>query len=199
MVKCVYQFKVSLTEIDPQIWRCILVPETYSFWDLHVAIQDSMGWSDCHLHAFRFGTERSRVRTEIGIPDNESFGTIKTLPGWEIPISEKFNKVGSSCLYEYDFGDGWIHEVLLEGVMLKEKGSRYPQCIDGKRACPPEDCGGVSGYYRFCQIISDPTDEEYEDMLAWIGDKYDPKYFDSEQVKFDNPKQRWDLAFSDGI
>lgn len=196
--RVVYQFKITLTEIDPPIWRRIQVPDTYSFWDLHVAIQDSMGWLDSHLHTFRFGKARSKTRSEIGIPLDEEFDMVRTLPGWEVPIVEHFSAIGSTCVYEYDFGDGWVHEVLLEGMLLREPRRRYPRCLAGARACPPEDCGGVPGYYRLLEIMSDPSHEEYEDMLTWIGDRYHCELFAPEEVKFDNPQRRWKNAFSDG-
>lgn len=197
--RVVYQFKISLLEIDPTIWRRIQVPETYSFWDLHVAIQDSMGWFDCHLHAFRFSNRRSKVRREIGIPDDEGFDTIETLPGWEIPIVDHFHEVGIKCAYEYDFGDGWAHDIVLEGILLREKGRRYPLCIAGERACPPEDCGGAPGYYRMLQVLSDPNDYDHEDMVTWVGDRFEAETFSPEKVKFDNPGKRWDMAFSNGL
>ena len=192
----VYQFKINLGDISPTIWRRIQVPRSYSFWDLHVAIQDSMGWLDYHLHAFRFGKRRSKISWEIGIPDDEGFGEIDTLPSWEVPIVEHFHEPGESCNYEYDFGDSWTHEVLLEGILLREKGCRYPLCIDGERTCPPEDCGGPPGYYHLLQVLSDPNDEEYEDMVAWLGRKFDAESFAPSKVKFDNPGKRWDIAFS---
>ncbi|MFQ5761383.1 MAG: plasmid pRiA4b ORF-3 family protein [Acidiferrobacterales bacterium] len=198
MVKrIVYQFKITLGGIEPPIWRRIQVPEAYSFWDLHVAIQDSMGWLDSHLHAFRFGKARSKTRLEIGIPLDEGFETERTVPGWKVPIVEHFGVIGTTCEYEYDFGDGWVHEVSLEGRLLRESGRRYPRCLEGARACPPEDCGGVPGYYRLLEIMSDPSDEEYEDMVTWIGDRYHSESFDPEEVKFDNPKRRLKNAFTD--
>jgi hypothetical protein len=192
----IYEFKVTLLDTKPAIWRRIQVPETYTFWDLHVAIQDSMGWLDCHLHAFRFG--KGRPRWEIGIPDDDGFDDLRILPGWEVPISEYFD-VGTECLYEYDFGDSWVHALTLEGMLLAKKGQRYPVCLEGERACPPEDCGGVGGYYRLLEILSDPTHEEYDEFIAWLGGTHDPISFDPTKVKFDNPKKRWKSAFSGGI
>ncbi|MCH7881167.1 MAG: plasmid pRiA4b ORF-3 family protein [Proteobacteria bacterium] len=194
--RVVYQFKIILEDINPTIWRRIQVPRSYTFWDLHVAIQDSMGWLDYHLHAFRFGKRKSNISWEIGIPDDEGIGTVDTLPGWEVSIVDHFHEPGSSCIYEYDFGDGWTHEVLLEGILLSEKGRRYPLCIGGERACPPEDCGGSPGYYRLLQVLSDHNDEEYEDMVEWVGKKFSPEKFVPNKVKFDNPGKRWDMAFS---
>ncbi len=198
----VYQFKVTLNEIEPPIWRRIQVPTKYNFWDLHVAIQDAMGWLDYHLHAFRFHKKHKHKVTEIGIPGDE-FDDQVVLPGWEIPISDHFTEPGKAALYEYDFGDGWEHEVLLEGVLLKEQGAKYPRCIAGERACPPEDCGSVPGYYNLLEIIKDPGHGEYEQTIGWLKGHakkyypYDPEEFHPEKVRFDNPKRRWRIAFSE--
>ncbi|MFH1739682.1 MAG: plasmid pRiA4b ORF-3 family protein [bacterium] len=195
----IHQFKITLREIDPPIWRCILVPEDYNFWDLHVAIQDAMGWLDYHLHAFRIRRKHGHSVAEIGIPVEEQFDDEpEVLAGWEVPVSRYFNDVGVCAEYQYDFGDSWKHDVLLEGILLREKSQKYPQCIDGARACPPEDCGGVSGYCGLLEIIADPDHEEHEDMMTWVGGKYDPEEFSPDKVKFDNPKKRWRHAFSNG-
>ena len=197
MPKRIYQFKITLKGIAPPIWRHIQVPETYSFWDLHVAIQDAMGWLDYHLHVFLMRRKHSRTVTEIGIPHEYALmDDPETLPGWETPISDYFRDLGASADYEYDFGDGWLHEILLEGILLREKGGKYPRCIDGARACPPEDCGGVHGYSQMLEVLADPDDEEHESMLEWLGGKYDPQEFAPGKVKFDNPKTRWKRAFS---
>lgn len=192
----VYQFKIVMKEITPIIWRRIIVPETYNFWDLHVAIQDAMGWQDYHLHLFRIRRKHSHRVTEIGIPDEDRFeGEPEILPGWEIPILEYFYDVGITSDYIYDFGDHWEHEIVLEGILIREKGVKYPKCLDGARACPPEDCGGVPGYYHFLEVISDPDNEEYDELITWVGGAYDPNKFDPANIKFDNPKRRWQHAF----
>ncbi len=197
MPKRVYQFKIELEEITPTIWRRIQVPETYSFWDLHVAIQDAMGWLDSHLHLFQIRRKHSHAATEIGFPDDYAVeGDPEILPGWEISISSYFHDVGVTADYEYDFGDGWRHKIVLEGILLREKGRKYPRCIGGAGRCPPEDCGGVHGYYRVLEVLADPGDEEHESMLEWLGGAYDPQYFAAGKVKFDNPTKRWKIAFS---
>lgn len=197
----VYQFRITLMGIEPSIWRRIQVPAKYSFWDLHVAIQDAMGWLDYHLHAFR-ARQRSKGRSmEIGIPGDEGEGEI-VIPGWEVSITDSFTEPGQTMVYEYDFGDGWNHEILLEAILLKEKGIAYPRCVGGERACPPEDCGSIPGYYRLLESLRDPTHPEYEDHIAWLKGHaknyhpYDSERFDPEEVHFDNPKQRWRIAFS---
>jgi hypothetical protein len=192
----IFQFKITLEGITPAIWRRIQVPETYSFWDLHVAIQDAMGWLDYHLHVFRIRRKHARAATEIGVPDEYAFeGVPEIHPGWEIPISDYFNDVGATADYEYDFGDDWRHKILLESISLREMGQKYPRCIDGAQACPPEDCGGVHGYQRMLEVLSDPDDEEHSEMLAWLGGKYEPQEFAPWEVKFDNPAKRWEMAF----
>lgn len=193
--KHVYQFKITLEDISPEIWRRILVPPDYTFWDLHVAIQDAMGWHDSHLHVFRIRRKHARNFVEIGIPYEDSYEEDTILPGWQVEILTFFNDLGIAAEYEYDFGDSWKHLVLLEGYMVREKGVKYPCCIGGERACPPEDCGGVSGYYHLLEIMSDPTHEEYEEMIEWLGRKYDPEDFNPQRVRFDNPKRRWEIAF----
>jgi Plasmid pRiA4b ORF-3-like protein len=194
----VYQFKVTLKEIEPTIWRRIAVPASYSFWDLHVAIQDAMGWSDSHLHAFRVRTPETGAEGAIGIPDDDGFEDEEVfLPGWEVPIGEYFREPGDRADYEYDFGDGWEHEVVLEEVSARAPKAKYPICVDGARACPPEDCGGVPGYEDMLQVLGDPDHEERESMLEWLGGSYDPAAFDAKKIRFDDPKKRWRVAFAD--
>lgn len=194
----IYQFKVELRGITPLIWRRIQVPENYSFWDLHVAIQDAMGWLDYHLHAFRVIGKESSNKTEIGIPDEEfSSSATATIPGWKAAIVDYFHEVGVTAEYEYDFGDGWVHEVVLEGILLGDQDMQYPLCIGGERACPVEDCGGVHGYDQLLCTLSSPDNEEYEELLIWLGEKFDPDEFAQGAVKFDDPKARWEKAFND--
>jgi len=200
--RLIYQFKVTLLEIEPAIWRRLQVPATYSFWDLYVTFQDAMGWLDYHLHEFRMRRPHKRKMIEIGIPADEASDTV-VMPGWKIPMRGYFTEPGQTALYAYDFGDGWEHEVWLEDILLKEKGAKYPRCIAGERACPPEDCGGVPGYHRVLDILRHPSDGEYQETIAWLKGHtknyypYDPGAFHPEQVHFDNPKQRWRLAFSE--
>lgn len=196
----VMRFRINLNGIEPPIWRVIDVPETYSFWDLHVAIQDSMGWLDYHLHLFNPPRRQGRIQSNIGIPDDEFDGG--TVAGWEVPISRFFKEVGDTLEYEYDFGDGWSHEVTLTGILLKEPGLKYPLCVDGRRACPPEDCGGIGGYEGLLEILADPSHEEHEAMVEWLKDHaksywpYKPDEFEPGSVRFDHPKKRFKIAFS---
>jgi len=180
----VYQFKITLMGTKPPIWRRIQVPKTYTFWDLHVAIQDAMGWLDYHLHEFEIVNPKAGLKVNIGIPDDE-FGREVT-PGWEAKIADSFSLENRRSVYTYDFGDDWRHKVELEKILPKEKGVKYPICITGRRACPPEGCGGVWGYSDFLEIIRDPEHEEHEEMLEWAGGAFDPDHFDAKEVSFDS-------------
>jgi len=186
----VYQFHISLDVIKPVIWRRIQVPENYSFWDLHVAIQDAMGWEDYHLHQFDIINPKTGKLAYIGLPDDEFFDENRPiLAGWETNMSDYFIKPQTTGRYEYDFGDGWAHKIELEEILSLGSDIKYPHCIDGRRACPPEDCGGFPGYERLLEIIKDPKNEEFESMMAWLGGGYDPEKF-SPKVRFSNPKTR---------
>jgi hypothetical protein len=198
--KIIYNFRIELDGIEPLIWRSIEVPKNYSFWDLHVAIQDSMGWLDYHLHSFSILPPRKRKPVLIGIPDPD-YEDDTTVAGWEIPMTKYFNEPGDIAGYDYDFGDSWHHKITLEGIYLQKDGTKYPHCTNGKRACPPEDCGGIPGYYRLIETLQDPNSEEYTDMIFWLKNHaknyypYDPAYFNPTEIKFWNPKKRLKMAF----
>jgi hypothetical protein len=192
----VFQFKIELQEINPTIWRRILVPADYNFWDLHVAIQDTMGWLDYHLHHFEIRGKGKRTAVHIGIPDFDRNDDLQEVyPGWEIPVFIFFNNLGVEAKYHYDYGDSWMHAVKLEGYIYREKGIKYPICIGGERACPPEDCGGIIGYYNVIKSLSDPENDDYEQMKTWVGKGWNPEWFYKDLVKFDNPYKRWKVAF----
>ena len=192
----VYQFKITLKGTKPPIWRRIQVPETYTFWDLHVAIQDAMGWDDYHLHEFTLLSPKTGRKVKIGIPSDEDadFGW-EVLAEWNQKIAHYFSSENSKADYVYDFGDGWEHSIKLEKILPRETGVAYPRCIGGKRACPPEDCGGIGGYAEFLEAIGDPANELHEDMLDWVGGSFDPDDFDPNDVEFEDPDSRFKLAF----
>ncbi len=192
----VYQFKITLKGIKPPIWRRIQVPETYSFWDLHVAIQDAMGWKDYHLHEFEIPHPSTGEKVRIGHPDEntELFGQ-EILSEHEQKITDWFSMENRVADYTYDFGDNWEHKIQLEKILPRDKNIKYPICIGGKRACPPEDCGGIGGYEYFLEVIRNPEHEEYEEMLEWIEGKFDPEHFNVNEVSFDDPDRRRKLTF----
>lgn len=193
MPKNIYQFKIILKEIKPLVWRRIQAPEGYSLYDLHVAIQDSFPWGGYHLHEFSTVTLKETERKHYGLPDPDNSDWRQVTPDWETKIKDIFQINGNKALnYDYDFGDNWQHRVELEEILPAEKGVKYPRCLDGRRACPPEDCGGYPGYENLLKILKNPRDEEYQDMCIWLGiedgAEYDSEYFNPKEVEFRNPK-----------
>lgn len=193
--KRIFQFKVALKNIKPLIWRRIQVPDNYSFWDLHVAIQDSMGWTDTHLHHFEILNPKSDRKEEIGIPDEDKISG-EILAGWEEKIADYFTEDNDLAEYIYDYGDNWEHVVKLEKILKYAESGKYPVCIDGERACPPEDCGGMWGYEEFLEAIMDPAHERHEELLEWIGGDFDPEHFEIKDMHFDNPKKRLEFMLN---
>lgn len=156
----ILQLRITLLDIEPPIWRQILVPDDLTFEDLDVFVRSAMGWGCDHCHAFR---QKGRGRS----------------PGAEIDevaeLGHVLGKARQKVLYEYDFGDGWLHEILVERILPFEAKTGYPVCLGGARACPVEDCGGVYGYSRVLEALREPTDRNAE-WRKWIG-KYDPEAF----------------------
>jgi len=187
--KNVYQFKITLKDVKPPIWRRILVPENYSFFDLHCAIQNAMGWTDSHLHKFKTISPRREEVKYIRLPDEDAEEPFSREN--EEKISEWFSlEKNSKMNYDYDFGDSWEHFVELEKIIPVEGNIKYPVCLDGGRACPPEDCGGVPGYEDFLEIMKNPKHPEYKEMREWLGGNFYPEEFKAEEVEFENPEER---------
>jgi hypothetical protein len=198
MLNTAHRFHIELEGIDPPVWRRIRVPSSYSFWDLHVAVQDAMGWLDCHLHLFHVRNPETGELESIGIPDDQPYlDEPPCLAGWDVPIARYFVKEGDAASYEYDFGDDWRHTVVLEGVDTIRKGERRLSCLGGERRCPPEDCGGIHGYAEMLEVIADVTHSEHGEMLQWLGGAYDAQAFSASDVTFDDPTVRWRQAFLD--
>ncbi len=194
----IFSLKVTLNGSSPQIWRRILVPKDYSFFDLHCAIQNAMGWFDSHLHGFAIAQKGTARTINIKFPDPEGEDSFWQDDDYKDERKEKiadyFGKSIKQCVYTYDYGDGWNHTVLFEKELAADSKQKYPECVTGKNACPPEDCGGIWGYYHLIEVINNPKDEEHKDMLEWLGledlKEFDPKHFDPNEVEFENPKQR---------
>lgn len=198
----VLQFKVTLKRLRPPVWRRIQVLCDASFWDLHVAIQDAMGWRDRHLHEFRIKTPVPREVLRVGIPDDD-FGAVGSMipdimPGWHVPVAGFLNLMKRKCVYVYDYGDCWEHDVMLEKIMPREKEVAYPRCIGGRRACPPEDSGGIAGYENLLEAIADPEHPEHRETMDWLDREFDPARFDKNAVVFGDPEERLDLVLDSG-
>jgi hypothetical protein len=171
----VFQFKVTLKGIEPPIWRRIQVKDC-TLDKLHEHIQTTMGWTNSHLHQFEIDGVR------YGDPELlcDDFDNETPINSLETRVSQIIPKNGKrfSFDYEYDFGDGWEHEVLFEGCLQVEKGTRYPLCLEGARACPPEDVGGIYGYQEYLEALANPKHEEHDSYMEWHG-PFDPEAFDA--------------------
>ena len=171
----IVQLKITLKYVRPPIWRRIQIRPDISLAALHRVLQITMGWYDSHLHQFR------ARKTYYGVPDRDEFNELNLKDESKTQLGRVLTKPKQKLIYEYDFGDGWEHEILLEKVLTPESGVRYPRCIGGARACPPEDCGGVGGYANFLAAIRDPNHEEHDEYLDWIGGEFDPGEFELDE------------------
>jgi hypothetical protein len=165
------ELEVVLEGTEPPVWRRILVSPSTSLADLHDIVQMAMGWTDSHLHHFMYGGK-------VYGPDSVE----RALPERDVLVGNLLRKKGDTLGYEYDFGDSWVHTIRLVAVRPPAEGDRLPDCLDGERACPPEDCGGVFGYEELLRILADPEDEEHEERLEWVGDDFAPEAFDPKAV-----------------
>jgi hypothetical protein len=173
----VYQIKVTLKGSKPPIWRRLQVTTDTPLARLHRILQRVMGWEGSHLYQFVIGGITYGEPAMLGELDAKDARTV-TL---EILVPREKSKF----LYEYDFGDSWDHELLVEKRLPFEAGKRYPVCLTGRRACPPEDCGGIWGYASFLEAIRDPEHPEHEEMLEWVGGEFDPEAFDLDEVNME--------------
>lgn len=173
-LRSTYQLKVTLKGTRPPIWRRLQMVSTDSLEDLHIALQITMGWDDEHLHQFVKGG------TVYGIPDDEF--QCDTLEEDKFRLEQVLTQEKNKIDYEYDFGDGWLHEVVLEKILPFDTNISLPVCIKGVRACPPEDVGGVARYEILLKTLADPSDSEYEEMLEWVGEDFDAEHFDLNEV-----------------
>jgi hypothetical protein len=174
-----YQFKITLLGTEPPIWRRIQIKDG-TLDKLHEHIQTAMGWTNSHLHQFEIDGER------FGDPEllDDGFDDFECIDSTVTKISEVVPEDGNRFRfrYEYDFGDGWEHEVLFEGGFRAEPNGRYPLCVEGARSCPPEDVGGVGGYEEFLEALADPKHEQHEDFVRWSGGGFSPEEFDSKEA-----------------
>ena len=179
----IYQFKVALEGISPKIWRCIQVPSNYTFFEFHNAIQCAMGWYNCHLHRFDVDSvdgERIVIGPyDVIQMDGDGIHESKAI------IKDYFTKSNNVAVYEYDFGDSWCHKITFEKEIPQGSNAKYPICIDGKNACPPEDCGGVWGYKHLIEVLKDTSHPDYDDLLEVAGEDFSPKEFNKEDVIFE--------------
>lgn len=167
-----YDIHIRLSDIEPAVWRRFSVPRDITLANLHHVIQCVMGWQDDHLHAFVIGRKRYEpVYTE----------SIRFAPA---PVDESIVRLNGVAKpkarfrYQYDFGDNWLHELVIERETAAPANEWQAICLAGENACPPEDCGGPGGYADLLEILGDPQHEQHEDIVEWLGEDFDPGRFD---------------------
>lgn len=169
----IYQVKVTLQGVKPPLWRRLVVSSSISLRKLHDVLQVALGWTDTHLHLFD-------VRGQTyGVPDPDFANDMRS--DAKVQLDQVLVREKDAMFYDYDFGDGWRHKIVLEKIHPTSE-TRASLCIAGARACPPEDCGGVWGYAKLLEVIANPSHPEHEEMLEWLGDEFDPTHFEVEEV-----------------
>src|SRR5437773_1349486 len=172
-----YQLKITLKWSKPPIWRRVAVRSDMKLDLLHRVIQVAMGWTNSHMHQFIVG------KTFYGQPNPEMAGIpSETLDERRYTVADLAPAARKKFIYEYDFGDSWEHEVIVEKVLSPEAGLGHASCLAGANNCPPEDCGGIGGYYNLLEALADPKHPQHEDLKEWLGDEFDPASFDLEET-----------------
>lgn len=173
--KPVYRLSVSLDECQPKIWRRLLVQGRASLHRLHEIIQVAMGWTNTHLYEFQVGEHRYTALETLDGDDGSEDAR-------RITLARATTGPGDQFKYLYDFGDDWLHTVDVEALEPLQVGVKYPRCVAGARASPPEDCGGVWGYFEFLEARGIPSHSEHETMHRWISGNFDPEAFDVDRI-----------------
>lgn len=176
----IIQLKITLQGTKPPIWRRILVDKSTTFSQLHYIILTTMGWDGGHLYEFNVNGDR------IGVPhkNDEGWGG-KLVNASKKPLDSLISDTKGKFEYTYDFGDSWEHQILIEKFLPRDRKTKYPTCVDGKLNCPPEDCGGIGGFYGLLDIISNKRHPERKEMLEWLGGHYDAEHFDKDEINIE--------------
>jgi Plasmid pRiA4b ORF-3-like protein len=182
----IYELYVELEDIEPLIWRRLLVPTTIRLPELHDLLQLAMGWTNSHLHSFMIG------KKSFGMADVDDFEELNMLDEKKQTLEATLGEDIREFLYEYDFGDSWRHRIAAKPLARPNPDWHYPLCTGGARAAPPDDVGGPPGYEQFLAAIKDSKHEEHDSMLVWIGGAFDPEGFDlnaiNRTLRFGYPK-----------
>jgi hypothetical protein len=172
----IYQLKVTLLGTNPPIWRRLLVPADITLAQLHNLLQIAMGWDDGHVHEFRSGQRR------FGRPEPvDPFISARVESERAAGLSAVLQRVGAKMIYTYDLGNNWEHSILLEKRLSPEPPTTYPICADGQLACPPEDCGGIPGYYDLLEGLAEASHPRHEELCDWIGGEFHLEFFSIEK------------------
>ena len=179
-MKEIIRLKISLNESNPLIWRQILLHKDTTFFELHHIIQITMGWENYHM--CEFNIEGYRIGDIFEEEKTGGNGNDSVLDSRIVKLCDVLTFKDEVFQYEYDFGDGWEHTIKVEDFLDIDNKHGYPVCIAGLMACPPEDCGGIQGFYRYLEILKDKKHPEYKELKRWMPRGYDPARFDKEKV-----------------
>jgi hypothetical protein len=185
----VHRLKVTLRQVMPPVWRRIEVSSNMKLSELADVLEAAMGWFGGHLHAFETGG----VFYEL--PDGESFGFSRRRDERKFRLGEALPAVKSRMRWDYDFGDGWEHDIVVESIDARRSDATYPVCLAGKRACQPDDCGGPWGYTNLLAALGDSTHDEHEELTEWVPPGFDAAAFDvagaTELMRSARPLRDW--------
>jgi hypothetical protein len=168
----VHELYVELEDIEPLVWRRLLVSATIKLPELHDLLQLAMGWTNSHLHSFTFGEKT------FGMAGVDDFEELDMLDERKQTLEAALGDCVREFIYEYDFGDSWRCRIEVKSLARPNPNWHFPLCTGGARAAPPDDVGGPGGYEEFLAAIKDPEHEEHDSMLTWIGGAFDPEGFD---------------------
>ena len=184
-----HQLKIELIGAEPSVWRRLLVRGDMNLGLLHAVIQVAMGWTNSHLHQFTIGNVRysdSKSGNDMGLGGTPDRNEGKTA------LIEAVPQEKAEFVYEYDFGDSWEHLITVEKIHDPDVASKaFAKCLDGSRACPPDDCGGAGGYADLLEVIKNPKHEDHESMMEWLGGRFDPEAFDIKKANAYLRKLKW--------
>lgn len=190
MAATVHRLKITLRSIRPPIWRRVEVDSTLTLYELSAVLEAAIGWLGGHLHAY----EADGITYEL--PDEDSSFRRPTVDERKARLNKVLPHVGAKMRFDYDVGDGWSHDIIVEAVEPAHADIDYPQCLSGKRACPPDDCGGPWGYSELLDILANPKHPEYAERLEWLGGSYNPEAFDAnETTETMRGAEPWDPEF----
>lgn len=190
MAATVHRLKITLRSIRPPIWRRIEVESNVTLYELSTVLQAAMGWLGGHLHAYEAGG------TTYELPDEDIGFGLRTVDERKARLNKVLPNVGAKMRFDYDFGDGWSHDIIVEAIKPAVADVEYPRCVTGKRACPPDDCGGPWGYGQLLEILANPDHHEYAERVEWLGGPFSPEAFDAnETTEVMRGAEPWDPEF----
>jgi hypothetical protein len=190
--------RVELILAPRPIWRLLQLAGASTFWDLHVAIQDAMGWEDRHVHRFATHHPVTGEKLHFGTPElSDFYGSSDVVPGWEVQVRDVLRPDYPPIVYTYDLGAEWQHEISLEAVVPAVEAGPCPRCLAGEGACPPEDCGGMPGYRHLLATWQGADDLARAQVVPVLGEGFDPDAFDPQDVAFSDPRRRWSEVFGE--